>query len=486
MRWIKYLSLLVGGLLLCALLIGLLWAAFQIFTHGQDENPEHLQAKLDYLGKISDLPQPQGRPNIVLILFDDLGYGDLGFTGSHAIATPTMDQLAAEGVVMNNFYSPAPVCTPARAGFLTGRLPLRAGMPTVVFPTGHPIATAMKLSDVNKRFPAEEITLADTLSAAGYATGMIGKWHLGDRSPSLPNDMGFDSFYGALYSNDMTPFALYRNREIEIEAPADQTRLNEHYGREARAFIEGNSEQPFFLYLAHNFPHIPLYRPADDVGRSKAGLYGDIIEGLDDLVGDVVETLKQQGVYDNTLILITSDNGPWFQGSPGSSRGRKADTFEGGMHVPMVAHWPAQLVGGKQLHGISMGTDWFPTILDWIDLPLPQDRIIDGKSLTTMLAGTGPSPNQYLYYFAGEELMAVRDARYKYHDKRALPYVQAGSRFAPGPDKGPWLFDMSLDFNESYDVSMLLPEEAQRLQDVLDDKREEMQQNRRGWIEQKK
>lgn len=482
MRWIKYLSLLLGGLLLSALCLALLWAGFKILTHDQDENPAALQAKQAYLEQLAQLPRPDGRPNIVLILFDDLGYGDVGFTGNQIIATPSMDQLAADGVVLNNFYTPAPVCTPARAGFLTGRLPLRAGMPTVVFPTGHPIATAMQLSDVNKRFPAEEITMADALGAAGYATGMVGKWHLGDRSPSLPNDMGFDEYFGALYSNDMTPFALYRNRDIEVQAPADQTRLNEHYGREATAFIEKHGDQPFFLYLAHNFPHIPLYRPSADEDRSQAGLYGDVIEGLDDLVASVVASLKAQGVYDNTLILITSDNGPWYQGSAGDSRGRKADTFEGGMHVPMLAHWPAQLPRGKSLDGLSMGTDWFPSILDWLNLPLPSDRIIDGKSLRPMLEDDADSPNQYLFYFAGEDLMAVRDARYKYHDERALPYVQAGSRIAPGPDKGPWLFDMSEDFNESYDVSMLLTEDAQRLRDVLEDKREEMQQNKRGWI----
>ena len=153
-------------------------------------------------------------------------------------------------------------------------------MPSVVFPTGSGIGTVTMLSDHNKRFPAEEITLADVLGAAGYATGMVGKWHLGDRSPSLPNDMGFQEYFGALYSNDMEPFALYRNREIEIEAPADQTRLNEWYGKESTDFIKNHSEQPFFLYLAHNFPHIPLYRPARDEGRSRGGLYGDVIEGL--------------------------------------------------------------------------------------------------------------------------------------------------------------------------------------------------------------
>jgi len=483
MRWLKYLALSIGALALAGLAFGLLLAAFKFALHGQEDSELHLAEKQRYLESLEELPVEPAAPNIVFILFDDLGYGDLGITGSQAIATPTMDQLAREGVLLTNFYSPAPVCTPARAGFLTGRFPLRAGMPNVVFPTGSALGTLTMLGDNNKRIPAEEITLADVLGAAGYATGMVGKWHLGDRSPSLPNDMGFQEYFGALYSNDMTPFALYRNRDIEIESPADQTRLNEWYGNAATEFISEHSEEPFFLYFAHNFPHIPLYRPKQDEGRSKAGLYGDVIEGLDDVVERIVATLKAEGIYDNTLILITSDNGPWYQGSPADNRGRKADTFEGGMHVPMIVHWPSRLEGGRELDGITMGTDWFPTILDWLDLPAPRDRIIDGNTLRYMLEDGAPSPNEYIYYFTGERLMAVRDSRYKYHDERPIIYVQPDTPVSAGPPKGPWLFDMTLDFNESYDVSMLLPNETERLGQVLAEKREEMEENKRGWVE---
>jgi arylsulfatase A-like enzyme len=482
MRALRNLSLLLGSLLLASLVFTVLWAGVKIAIDPQQDDELHLAEKNNYLARVAELPNTDQRPNIVFILFDDLGFGDLGFTGSQAIATPTMDQLALDGLVLTNFYSPAPVCTPARAGYLTGRLPLRAGMPQVVFPRWSLKGNSSQLVDYNKRFPAEEITLADVLQASGYATGMVGKWHLGDRSPSLPNDMGFQDFFGALYSNDMDPFALYRNRDIEIESPADQTRLNEWYGDAATEFIEKNSDAPFFLYFAHNFPHIPLYRPTADEGRSQGGLYGDVIEGLDDVVARLVNTLKAEGVYDNTLILITSDNGPWYQGSPGDARGRKADTFEGGMHVPMVAHWPAKLEGGRELAGLSMGTDWFPTILDWLNLPLPSDRIVDGKSLRPMLEQNAPSPNEYLYYFAGEELMAVRDAKYKYHEKRPVTYVLPTSWVSFAPTKGPWLFNTDTDFNESYDVSMLHPQVSQRLRDVLDDKREEMAKNKRGWV----
>jgi arylsulfatase A-like enzyme len=471
LKIIKVLCASVGGLLLVALIFLAGWATLTIATYSQTDDQAHLQQKIAYLQSVAELPR------------DDLGYGDLGFTGSQAIATPTMNALAEAGVVMNNFYSPAPVCTPARAGFLTGRQALRAGIPDVVFPESHPIANLNRLRGSATRIPAEEITLADVLQANGYRTGMVGKWHLGDHSPSLPNDMGFQEFFGSLYSNDMTPFALYRNRDITIEAPADQTRLNEWYGDAAKEFISAGNEQPFFLYLAHNFPHYPLSRPAADVNRSAGGLYGDVVEGLDDVVAGVVQTLKQQGVYENTLILISSDNGPWYQGSPGSDRGRKGETFEGGMHVPMLVHWPEQIPGGRSLDGISMGTDWFPTILDWLELPLPQDRIIDGKSLRGMLSADEDSPNEYLFYFSSDQLMAVRDARYKYHGQRKYMYTISGSSIALPVTKGPWLFDADTDYNESYDISMLKTAEAERLQQVLDDKREEMIENPRGWIE---
>ena len=480
MRALKLLSLALGASTLLGLTLGLAWMLVEIATDGQSDDEIHLVAKTEYLERIASLPEPGLRPNVVFILFDDLGYGDLGFTGSKAIATPRMDQLASDGLVLNQFYSPSPICTPARAGYLTGRLPLRAGMPQVVFPTGTLQGTLTRLGDFNKRIPAEEITIAEVLAASGYATGMVGKWHLGDRSPSLPNDMGFQSYFGALYSNDMTPFALYRDRDIAIEAPADQTRLNEWYGDAAEEFIELNAGQPFFLYLAHNFPHIPLFRPEPDVGRSRAGLYGDVVEGLDDLVGRVIDTLERRGVLDNTLVIVTSDNGPWFQGSPGASRGRKGDTFEGGMHVPMLLHWPAQLSSGER-DGMSMGIDLFPTLLDWLELPLPEDRLIDGRSLRTMLEQDQPSPHEYLYYFAGSQLMAVRDPRFKYHEQRAHPYIQAGSSLALPIPQEAWLIDGEVDVDESYDVSERYPQETQRMRLALEAKREEMESNLRGW-----
>ncbi|GAB5451193.1 MAG: hypothetical protein Hals2KO_15210 [Halioglobus sp.] len=469
-----------------ALLAGIgIWLGYSVLNYEQTDNREHLAAKEGYLERISlGRGVSRSAPNIVFVLFDDLGFGDLGFTGSRAVSTPTLDRLAAEGIVLSNFYSPAAACTPARAGYLTGRYPLRAGLPSVVFPSDSAMNLVLKLQDKNLRLPAEEITLADILKSAGYRTGMVGKWHMGDHSPSLPNDFGFDSYFGALYSNDMTPFALYRNREVEIGAPADQTKLNGWYAREAERFIGQDDARPFFLYFAHNFPHIPLAVPPERAGTSRGGLYGDVVEGLDWGVARIIAALKARGEYDNTLIIVTSDNGPWYQGSPGTYRGRKGDTFEGGMHVPFLAHWPKGLAGGRVVEGISMGIDLVPTVLDLLGLPLPKDRELDGKSVLELWRQGGASPHDYLYFFAGSRLMAVRDAQYKYHDERKLIHSTAETGFGVGRSRGPWLFDTAVDENESYDISMNEPTQTQRFEKVLAAKREEMARNLRGWVEQ--
>lgn len=485
-KWLKRLGLVLT--LPALLILGIaLWAGYKVVSYGQNDNETHLAAKQDYLKSLSASVTKQNegakRPNIIFILYDDLGYGDFGATGSSAIKTPNIDTLAGDGVQLSNFYSPSPVCTPSRAGFLTGRHAPRAGLPDVVFPTGTAFSLVSKLSSSNNRLPAEEITIADMLKASGYRTGMIGKWHMGDRSPSLPNDFGFDQYYGALYSNDMTPFALYRNREIEVEAPADQTKMNALYTNEAKKFIEASvsGEQPFFLYFAHNFPHIPLFVPKDREGTSDAGLYGDVIESLDWGIGQLVDALKASGQYDNTIIIITSDNGPWYEGSAGPVRGRKGQTFEGGMRVPLIVHWPAGLQGGKIIEGMSMGTDLLPTLADWLQIPLPEDRIIDGRSVRAMLESGEETPHDYLYFFASDQLMAVRDTRFKYADERTLHYGPEPMAFAFGSKHGPWLLDMQVDPDESYNSSLRHPEEVQRLSDKLKAKRKEMEDNLRGW-----
>jgi arylsulfatase A-like enzyme len=334
---------------------------------------------------------------------------------------------------------------------------------------------------MNVRLPSEEITLADVFGAAGYATAMIGKWHLGDRSPSLPNDMGFDSFYGSLYSNDMEPFALYRDETIAVKAPVDQRKLTELYTAEATNFIEAHARDNFFLYFAHNFPHDPLSVRAERSGSSDAGLYGDVLEEIDDSIGEIVATLARTGTLDNTLVIISSDNGPWFLGNAGDNRGRKGNTFEGGMRVPFIAHWPAAIPAGRVESAMAMGTDLLPTVLDILELPAPTDRELDGRSLLDVLSAGADSPHDYLYYYSGETLLAVRDQRFKYRGPGGVFYGTDDMPFAFGIPQKEWLFDLQGDARESYDTADRHPDDLQRLRAAFDAKVSEMETNKRGW-----
>lgn len=476
----------ISTLLLLLVLIAL-FIGYKLATKEQLDDEARIDSKRDYLTQIGQHKvSSQDAPNIVFILYDDMGYGDIGAgaAGSAMIATPNINRLASDGVVLTDFHSPSPVCTPSRAGYLTGRLAPRAGLPNVVFPTGSNKGLMFGIltpADTNVRLPAEEITMADTLKAAGYATGMVGKWHIGDRSPSLPNDMGFDSYYGALYSNDMEPFALYANREIAVEAPVDQRFLTERYTDAATAFIEEHAQEPFFLYFAHNFPHDPLYVREERSGRSRAGLYGDVLEEIDDSVGAIVAALARTGNLDNTLIIITSDNGPWFLGDAGDQRGRKGNTFEGGMRVPFIAHWPDAILPGRTEQAMAMGIDLLPTMLDILQLPAPADRELDGRSILNLLTQGGPSPHDYLYYYDGEALLAVRDERFKYRAPGGVFYGTDSMPVAAGIPQKEWLFDLEGDPRESYDTSDRNPDDLTRLRAAFDAKTSEMASNKRGW-----
>ena len=462
------------------------WVSYQYFSFEQSDDKQRLESKQEYLEHIaSGGVNLSAAPNILFILFDDLGYGDIGAgaTRPGAIATPHIDALAAGGLALSDFHSPAAVCTPSRAGYLTGRLAPRAGLPNVVFPSGSAkefFLHTLTGSGNNTRLPAEEITAAEVLGAAGYRTGMVGKWHLGDVRPSLPNDLGFEQFYGALYSNDMTPFALYRNRNVDMPAPVDQRYLSEHYTEEALAFIR-SSRQPFFLYFAHNFPHDPLSVRAEKLGTSDAGLYGDVIEEVDEGIGALIEELRQSNRLDNTLIIISSDNGPWYLGNAGAQRGRKGNTFEGGMRVPFIAHWPAQITPGGQSGAMAMGTDLVPTLLDLLGLPLPTDRILDGQSLLQILKHGGSSPHEYLHYYDGETLFAVRDQRFKYRRAAGVFYATDQMPIGVSVPQKEWLFDLQTDPGESYDVAARYPEKLAELRTEFQRKNAEMQANLRGW-----
>ncbi len=468
-------------LLLLAGLVGIGWAAARVARYEQRDDPASLARKAEMLEVMAARQSEAPRPNVVVILFDDLGLGDVGAFGS-ALATPRIDQLAAEGVAFDAYYAAAPYCTPSRAGLLTGRWPIRTGLTQVVFPKGHPVDSLQRAFGQPVRLPADEITLAEALRAAGYRTGMVGKWHLGDHAPSLPNDLGFESYFGALHSNDMSPLPLYRNREIAEPHPVDQTTLTQKYTDAAVAFIEQGGSAPFFLYLAHSFPHIPLHASAAQAGKSDDGLYGDVLADLDASTGAVVDALTRAGVAENTLVLVTSDNGPWYQGSAAQLRGRKNETFEGGMRVPLIARWPAGVAAGRRSAEVVTALDVFPTVLALAGVPLPTDRAIDGIDLSGLLRGEAALPERPVYYTSDRQLQALRLGRWKLHARHG---VFGGAPWSyplvPLLPMGPWLFDLARDPDESYDVGARRPEEMARLQRAMGDFAAELVANPRGW-----
>ncbi|GMA37615.1 hypothetical protein GCM10025876_38190 [Demequina litorisediminis] len=241
-------------------------------------------------------------------------------------------------------------------------------------------------------------------------------------------------------------------------------------------------DAPFFLYLAHHYPHEPLTTSEDNLGRSDAGLYGDVVEGLDDGIGRLVETLQETGELDNTLLIVTSDNGPWYQGSAGDHRGRKGSVYEGGFLVPFLAHWPAGLDGGRTIDAMTMGTDVFPTVLEWLGIAAPTDRKLDGSSMAGLIDGTSDAASEFYYFYSGLDLLAVSDGRFKYH--AVTDYVDAPSGNADGLSvtaQGPWLFDLDADPGENYDVSARYPDVAAALKAEFERRTAEMDVNPRGW-----
>jgi len=401
-------------------------------------------------------------PNFVIIFADDLGYGDLGCQGHPTIRTPNLDRLAAEGQRWTSFYSAASVCTPSRAALLTGRLPIRSGMcaeqPRVLG------------SGISKGgIPADEILLSEALKEKGYATGCIGKWHLGHLPQYMPTNNGFDFFYGLDASNDhnlrhdypkdqfpelrrtsaLWNNKLYRNLEV-VEQPADQRTLTRHYTEEAVQFIEQHKNKPFLLYMPHTFPHTPLFASEKFQGTSQRGLYGDVVEELDWSVGTVIDALKQQNVARNTLVVFTSDNGPWLirgekGGSAGLLREGKGSTWEGGMRVPGIFWWPGRIEPAT-VRDIGCTMDLFNTCLALAGVERPDDRIIDGIDLAPTLFEGKPSPRDHMFFYRGTEIHAVRKGAYKVHFLTRPAFGRGSDQ--PIPHDPPLLYDLDEDPSE--------------------------------------
>lgn len=365
------------------------------------------------------------RPNVVIILADDLGYGDLGCYGHPQFRTPRIDRLAAEGARLTQFNTPTAFCAPTRASLLTGRYPFRCGMTQNPAPDGGPAADALAL-------PATEVTLAQVLKAAGYATGMVGKWHLGHKPGSLPTDRGFDEYYGIPYSNDMRPVQVLEGTQV-AEYPVVQATLTRRYTDRAVAFIERHRQQSFFLYFAHAMPHKPLAASEAYYRQTGHGLYADVMAELDASVGTVLDALQAAGVAEKTLVIFTSDNGPWFGGSTGGLRGMKGSTWEGGFRVPLIARWPGRIPAGHTNDQPAVMMDVFATVLQATGAKMPDDRVLDGRNILPLLTGDATSPHDFVVGHRGPRLSTIRDARWKLH---VLPASEIGLK--PGPD-GRWL-----------------------------------------------
>lgn len=378
-------------------------------------------------------------PNVIIIFTDDQGYQDVGCFGSPLIKTPNLDQMAKDGMRFTNFYSASAVCSPSRAALLTGCYPPRVGVPVVLWP-----ASKSGLSNT-------EVTIADMLKQKGYATQCIGKWHLGDRPEYLPTNQGFNQYYGIPYSNDMSinrGFKLADNivynegmtldslKEVKwrggkvplmrqdkvIEYPVDQTTLTQRYTEEAIRFITEKKDSSFFLYLAQTMPHIPLYTSPEFKGKSERGLYGDVIEELDWSMGQILKTLKDLQIDENTLVIFTSDNGPWNlkNGHGGSAlplRGFKFDTYEGGMRVPMIAQWKGKIPIQSECAEIASTIDLLPTIAHLTGAELPGNKI-DGENIWSLLSGepSASTPHEAFFYYSDTIIQAVRSNKWKFRE----------------------------------------------------------------------
>lgn len=421
------------------------------------------------------------RPNVVLILADDQGYGDLASFGAKDIPTPNIDSLARDGTRFTDFYVPQAVCSASRAALLTGCYPNRIGITGALFPH-----SKIGLSD-------SETTLPQILRERGYATGMLGKWHLGDSPRFLPTRHGFQSWFGLPYSNDMWPgngarfpdLPLYENEKV-VQYNPDQSQLTTWYAKRAVRFIDEHKDGPFFLYIAHAMPHVPLHASSKFKGKSGRGLYGDVIMEIDWSVGQVLSALHRNGLEDNTLVIYASDNGPWLVygnhgGSAGGLREGKMTEFEGGVREPCLMRFPGKIPAGRVCHEMVLSMDILPTVAKLAGGTVPTDRIIDGRDVWPILSGQpgAKTPHEAFYYYWGNGLDAVRSGPWKLHAPHDYPTPNP-----PGKDGKPGktvtrhiaeaLYNLEADPAETKDVASANPEVVKRLEELMENAREDL------------
>ena len=404
------------------------------------------------------------KPNIVYIFADDLGYGDLSCYGAKDINTPNIDQIAKKGIKFTEFYSASSVCSPSRAALLTGRYPQRMGINTVFF------------SESFTGIPDKEITIPEILKEKGYATGIVGKWHLGHHSKYLPLQHGFDEYFGIPYSNDMESVVYMRGNEVE-SYKVKQQYITKTYTKEAQKFITKNKDNSFFLYIAHSMPHVPLYASEEFIGTSKRGLYGDVVQELDWSVGQILKSLREHGILENTLIVFSSDNGPWLAmkedgGSAGDLREGKTFTFDGGMKVPTVAMWKNRIPQGIINTEVASQMDWFPTIANITGSSIPKGLVIDGLDISKVLTDKGNRKNSDLLFLDGKQLQGYRSGQWKVK----LPYKgfrgNKWKQLVKAHDT--LLFNLNTDPGEKNNLFEKYPEKAKEILKEMIEKYQDM------------
>ncbi|WKN41227.1 sulfatase family protein [Tunicatimonas pelagia] len=410
-------------------------------------------------------------PNIVFIYADDMGYGDVGCYGAEDIKTPNMDQIARNGIKFSEFYSVSPVCSPSRYGLMTGRYPARDGIHGVFFPTSW---TGMDTT---------EVTMADMLKSVGYATGVVGKWHLGHRQQYLPLQRGFDYYFGIPYSNDMSAVVYLEGNKL-VEEDVDQHYTTQTYTEKAVQFIDDHQDEPFFLYIPHSMPHVPIYASEQFEDSSDRGLYGDVIQELDWSVGEVLKKLQEVGVDENTIVVVSSDNGPWLTmiehgGSAGPLRAGKQTTFEGGMRVPCVMQWKAQVEPNQTIDGMHNMMDWFPTFAAITGASVPNDRPIDGENIApVLLEGEERGGDQFMYYsHQTGKIAAYRKGDWKIKLPMEKPY-NGRYTYAGEEPHGILLFNLAEDRGEQTNLADEHPEMVAQMQQDIEQFKEELGETR--------